>query len=93
MTEPKLNETALAAAYKAYGHPGKTLTPIQDAIRAYLSSDPDRAARDAVVAAAMELSAKVIECWTNTESVHARDIADELEALTTAVAALPKEGE
>lgn len=91
MTEIKLNEAALAAAYKAYGHPGKTLTPIQDAIRAYLTADHDRAARDAVVEAARRVvhwSGALELCAPELGAAHTA-----IFALCAAVAAMPKEGE
>jgi len=104
VTQPKLNEAALAAAHKAAidaWFPGnKTRAECTEAaIRAYLSADPDRAARDAVVKATVKWAdacAKFTNVW-NTPGASARTIGKLAEAasakLSAAVATLPREKE
>lgn len=94
MAEINLNRAALEAAketvIKDYGNGGPTelgvgwlgwLTEI--AIRAYLSADPDRAARDAVVEAARKYVARSTD--------HIGQSLDIYYPLHAAVAALPKD--
>ncbi len=104
MTEIKLNEAALAAAWEPWRqfnlgpHIPETF---KRAIRAYLSADPDRAARDAVVEAARELDRAYIALdalQARGQAVpilnaHMSRIQDTKRALRAAVDALPKEGE
>ena len=94
MTEIKLNEAALAAAEKALLETVPMYCDNNSAsriVRAYLTADPDRAARDAVVKAATMLvtaNAKANRTMTPTAEMAYERAGITLDA---AVAALPKE--
>ena len=109
MAEIKLNEAALAAAktfaVQEYNNKGPTMLGegwvgwiSENAIRAYLSADPDRAARDAVVEAAKEWeeAKRAYLCpptiYPEICEARIRIMAAE-PRLRAAVAALAKEGE
>lgn len=89
MTKIKLNEAALAAAKGAAREQWSRFEEmpawiIEVGIRAYLSADPDRAARDAVVEAAKKWAAAQVQFSVVVQM-------DTAAALRFAVAALPKE--
>lgn len=97
MTEIKLNEAALGVAMLAASSTNGQQT-VPNIIRAYLSADPDRAARDAVVEAAKEWeeAKRAYLCppaiYPEICEARIRIMAAE-PRLRAAVAALPKEGE
>lgn len=103
MSEIELNEVALAAAKGAAREQWSRFEEmpawiIEVGIRAYLSSDPDRAARDAVVEAARNWNEKY-NAWMATRPSDPLIVrisnaeTDAQKRLRAAVAALAKEGE